>query len=114
MAAGSWSVEELEELGIWVDEFGRWWSRLGVFPGRWVLHDTPLMAQSGGTRWARLCPSACNDGGKVEVDVLVVLVVDVVAVQLFDNVAISWQNGKEGGLTLSGGVGAHHTGDELN
>ena len=40
MAAGSWSVEELEELGIWVDEFGRWWSRSGVFPGRWVLHDT--------------------------------------------------------------------------
>ena len=44
----------------------------------------------------------------MEVDVLVVLVVDVVAVQLFDNVAVSWQIGK------AGGVGAHHTGDELN
>ena len=51
----------------------------------------------------------------MEVDVPVVLVVDVGAVQLVDKVAVSWrQNGKEGGLTLSGGVGAHHTGDELN
>ena len=72
------------------------------------------MAQSGGTSRAKLCPSACNDGGKVEVDVLVVLVIDGVAVQLLDNVAVSWQNGKEGALALSGGVGAHHTGDELN
>ena len=40
MAAGSWSAEELEGLGIWVDEFGRWWSRSGVSPGRWLLHDT--------------------------------------------------------------------------
>ena len=40
MAAGSLSAEELEELGIWVDEFGRWWSRSGVSPGRWLLHDT--------------------------------------------------------------------------
>ena len=46
MVAQSWSVEELEELGIWVDEFGRWWSRSGVFPGRWVMHDT-----SGGPVW---------------------------------------------------------------
>ena len=47
IAAGSWSVEELEELGIWVDEFGRWWSRSEVFPGRWVMHDT----SNGPVRW---------------------------------------------------------------
>ena len=100
MVAESWSVEELEDLGIWVDEFGRWWSRSGVFPERWVMHDT----SDGPTTVA-----------KVEVDVPVVLVVDVGAVQLLDKVTVSWrQNRKEGGLTLSGGVGAHHTGDELN
>ena len=40
MVAESLSAEELEDLGIWVDEFGSWWSRSGVFPGRWVMHDT--------------------------------------------------------------------------
>ena len=40
MAAEPLTVAELEDLGIWVDEFGRWWSRSEVFPGRWVMHDT--------------------------------------------------------------------------
>ena len=84
IAAGSWSVEELEELAIWVDEFG---------PGRRSSRGggsctTPLMARSGGMSRARTCPSACNDGGKVEVDVPVVQVVDVGAVQLLDKVAV--------------------------
>ena len=34
-------VESEEEyLDKWVDEFGRWWSRSEVHPGRWFLHDT--------------------------------------------------------------------------
>ena len=40
MVAEPLTVAELEELGKWVDEFGRWWSRSEVFPGRWVMHDT--------------------------------------------------------------------------
>ena len=40
MVAEPLTVAELEDLGIWVDEFGRWWSRSEVFPGRWVMHDT--------------------------------------------------------------------------
>ena len=77
---------------------------------------TPLMARSGGTSRARtFCPSVCNDGGRVEVDVPVVQVVDVGAVQLLDKVAVSWR--QSGGRRLDAfcwGVGAHHTGDELN
>ena len=34
-------VESEEEyLDKWVGEFGRWWSRSEVHPGRWFLHDT--------------------------------------------------------------------------
>ena len=91
-----------------MDEFGRWWSRSEV---------TPLMARSGGTSRAwTFCPSVCNDGGRVEVDVRVVQVVDVGAVQLLDKVAVSWrQSGKGRRLgRFQLGVGAHHTGDELN
>ena len=35
MVAEPLTVAELEDLGIWVDEFGRWWSRSEVF-----RHDT--------------------------------------------------------------------------
>ena len=55
MVAGSWSVEELEELGIWLDEFGRWWSRSGVFREGGSC-TTPLMARSGGTSRAKTLP----------------------------------------------------------
>ena len=46
MVAEPLIVAELEDLGTWVDEFGRWWSRSEVFPGRWVMHDT-----TGGPVW---------------------------------------------------------------
>ena len=55
------------------------------------------MARSGGTSRARtFCPLVCNDGGRVEVDVPVVQVVDVGAVQLLDKVAVSWRPSGEG------------------
>ena len=31
---------EEEYLVTRMDEFGRWWSRSEVYPGRWFLHDT--------------------------------------------------------------------------
>ena len=37
---------EEEDLDEWVDEFGRWWSRSEVYPGRWYLLDT-----SAGVIW---------------------------------------------------------------
>ena len=73
------------------------------------------MVQSGGTSRVNFARWRATTVAKVEVDVLVVvLVVDGVVVQLLDNVAVFWQYGTEGALALSGGVGAHHTGDELN
>ena len=72
------------------------------------------MAQSGGTSRVNFARWRATTVAKVEVDVPVVLVVDVGAVQLLDKVAVFWQFGTEGALALSGGVGAHHTGDELN
>ena len=59
------------------------------------MHDTtdgPVWWDEPGQDF---CPSVCNDGGRVEVDVPVVQVVDVGAVQLLDEVAVSWrQSGK--------------------
>ena len=77
---------------------------------------TPLMARSGGTnraktllpfgvqrRWQDGGQRPCGAGRRCG------------CCPALGQVAVSWrQNGKEGGLTLSGGVGAHHTGDELN
>ena len=90
MVAEPLTVAELEDLGMWVDEFGRWWSRSEVFPGRGVMPG--LVGRAG---LGLFCPSGCNDGGRVEVDVPVVQVVDVGAVQLLDKVVVSWrQSGK--------------------
>ena len=49
---------------------------------------TPLMSQSGGTSRVNFARWRATTVAKVEVDVLVVLVVDGVAVQLLDNVAV--------------------------
>ena len=55
--------------------------QIGGLPGEVGLARHLSWPSLVGRAGLRLCPSACNDGGKVEVNVLVVLVVDVVAVQ---------------------------------
>ena len=95
MVAEPLTVAELADLGIWVDEFGRWWSRSEVFPGRWVTHDTT----DGQVWWDEpgkdFLPVGVQRRWQVEVDVPVVQVVDVGAVQLLDKVAVSGrQSGK--------------------
>ena len=56
---------EEEYLDKWVDEFGRWWSRSEVLPGRWFLHDIshgvvwwdelPLHVSVYGGFWMNFC-----------------------------------------------------------